>query len=274
MGLRSHRLGRLVAVLVLAAVGAAQAGAAPTDADLRIQVFASAETLYVGGKLVYNIAVLNRGPAAAAPVTITATLGASAALRSATLEGGTCSTAPPVTCTFPALGRNQTARARVTVKPRAPGELLSTFAAQSPAIDPDLSNNQGSATVTAKPGHAGPPNVRVRGRLRMPPFQKTFTVEGRLEVDEPGRVTVRVVDARTNVGLPLNPGTRVGGRVLSGRRGSIALDLSRGQVLRLVLRVPVARAIPGRRLAFLARAVDLEGERRDLRVPFVVPPPA
>lgn len=268
--LRSLRPLGLVTALTAVAVAVAtvaSAAAAPAGADLVVRVFASGETVYVGQKVVYTVTVLNRGPAEASSVTVTAAIG-NVAVRSATLDGGTCATTPQIACALPTLARNRTARVRITVAPSAPGEVPSSVSASSATPDDDPTSNQATATLAVRAGHAGPPRVSVKGRIRTSVERTLVTADARVGVDEPARVVFGAFDQRSGRPLVLQPGTRIGSTVLRAPRGTVRLELARDQTLRV--RVVLRRlSRPPLRLALTIRAVDGDGESTQIRSPFV-----
>lgn len=271
---------RVLAAALLAGAACAHAASSVAGghraavADVSVRVFASATTTYVKGRVVYVVLVANEGTTPASAITLTTTFSARVEVSSATAAPGQCTGPGPVTCTIDTLGRNERSRVRIAVRTAAAGELVTRISATAASPDEDASNNEVSATTVVRPGHAGPPRLRVGGApLRARPVEDAAALRASLSVDEGATVTLSAIDPRTRRALPLLRGTRVGTTLLTRQRASVVVRIADdAPSLRVSVRLPLRRLKTGRRYLLVVRAVDAENETATLPVPFVLDP--
>jgi Domain of unknown function DUF11 len=282
MTARKLALAAPVALVALAAaVGAAHAGAAaPKPADVTVKGHVSSAEAYVGRSVVYSVVVSNVGGSDATSIGVDATIGgdAGAVAVEVTQALGSCSIVQPthVTCSIDVLPRHETAKIRVQVSPALPGNIEFSSTTSAPG-DADTTNDSSTATTAVHPGQPGPPEVRM-GRspkgAAPDPKGRTATVTGKIDVSEPGKLTVQVVDRALATNLPLLVGTTIGPTRLGVRQtapiAAVGDAKTTGSTVVLYeVRLPLARLRPKRVYALVVQVVDLEGqEGNTLQIPF------
>jgi uncharacterized repeat protein (TIGR01451 family) len=126
------------------------------QADLAVSI-AAPPTLTLGQDLVYYVTVTNHGPQTAQGISLLEVLPASADLLSAT-PIGICG-AGPFDCSIGELAPGASATVTIRMRPRAVGTLVTTASVAGQHADPNLANNNASATteVAAPPPPLTPP---------------------------------------------------------------------------------------------------------------------
>jgi uncharacterized repeat protein (TIGR01451 family) len=119
-------------------------------ADLAVTVADAPDPLFIGGELIYTIAVSNLGPSAALVVTVTNTLSPGVSFVSATPSGYTLAGGVVTFTNLGNLGSGGTASATITVKPNAAGTLTNTTACDSGVTDLFKGNNTVSVTTVVE----------------------------------------------------------------------------------------------------------------------------
>ena len=280
MQVRNVVVATVVAVGALTAAAGSSSAAAPKPADVTVKVLASSSDAYVAGKIVYNVLATNLGGADTANVTVDATIGGNgnAAALTVTQSLGTCAIAEPthVSCSIPVLAHGTTAKIRVQVKPNLPGNV--DFSATiSASADANPTNDSATATAVVHPGKPGPPEVRMSGQPKgatSDPKRHTATVRVKVDVSEPGTLTVQVVDRTLGTSIALLPGSIVGTTRLRVRQATVTAPVGDAATVHnthLVyeIRLPLAQLRPSHAYALVVEAVDLEGQQGDaLQIPF------
>jgi uncharacterized repeat protein (TIGR01451 family) len=117
-------------------------------ADLSISKSDAPDPVLVGETLVYGLTVRNDGPDAATGVMVTDTLPANVTFVSATPSQGSCTQAGgTVTCALGSVATGATATVEIRVTPQAKGTITNTATVTSAVFDPDLTDNQATATT-------------------------------------------------------------------------------------------------------------------------------
>ena len=126
----------------------------PPEADLAITKTAAPDPVEAGADLTYTLTVTNNGPNTATSVEVIDDLPASLTLVSATPDQGSCTQTDPIDCDLGTILSGGDAEIVIvaTVGANQHGNQISNTAdVSSPVFDPDLSNNQDSATVGVPP---------------------------------------------------------------------------------------------------------------------------
>ncbi|WP_129206981.1 IPT/TIG domain-containing protein [Silvibacterium dinghuense] len=118
----------------------------PADVAVSMSAPASATT---GTALSYTVTVTNNGPNAATGVVATVTLPEGVIAGTATASAGSCSGAGVYYCDLGTLASGASATMAVSATPTAAGALEASATLSSVSYDPNTSNNQANATVTA-----------------------------------------------------------------------------------------------------------------------------
>jgi hypothetical protein len=104
--------------------------------------------------------------------------------------------------------------------------------------------------------------------------RRTATVRGKVDVSEPGTLTVQVVDRALGTNIPLLAGSIVGPTRVRGRQVTVAAPVGDAATVHnthLVynIRLALAQLRPSHVYALVVQAVDLEGQQGDaLQIPF------
>jgi uncharacterized repeat protein (TIGR01451 family) len=126
-------------------------------ADLAVTERVDRATATVGDRLTYTVDVRNAGPDPTSAVTLADALPPGLELVSASGPAGACSAGAQVTCDLGALGAGEAASATLVARAAQAGELANVVTASSTTGDPDLSNDQATATTHVDPAAAPPP---------------------------------------------------------------------------------------------------------------------
>jgi uncharacterized repeat protein (TIGR01451 family) len=118
------------------------------SADLKLVKTASATTVHEGEDFHYTVVVTNAGPSTARAVTVTDSLPAGVALRSASSTRGTCTQGNPVVCELGDIPSGGKATITLEVTTTDAGRPENTAIVESPTSDPDTTNNSDHTTVT------------------------------------------------------------------------------------------------------------------------------
>ena len=120
-----------------------------SGADLVVTKTASPNPIAVGSPVTYTVAVTNKGPSAAASVTVTDALPASVTLNSAIASQGACTTnGNVVICAVGSLAGNAVATIAISVTPQSVGLLTNTAVVSALTTDPNPTNNTATAVTT------------------------------------------------------------------------------------------------------------------------------
>jgi hypothetical protein len=117
----------------------------PADLSVSVQTPTTATT---GTAFSYTVQVANLGQDAAAGVTLTTVLPASAIGGSYTSSQGTCSGGGVLYCSLGAIANGSSASVTISVTPTVAGSLTMTGTISSVSFDPVSSNNQANASTT------------------------------------------------------------------------------------------------------------------------------
>lgn len=121
------------------------------SADLSVVVRALPEAVTIGQTLVLQVEVRNAGPDAAA-ASLSQSLDPGLTLVDLVSPTGvTCNGSLQISCAISALSSGASSTVQLTVRANRSGAIThqASVNAVSPAVDPDLSNNSGSAAITA-----------------------------------------------------------------------------------------------------------------------------
>jgi trimeric autotransporter adhesin len=118
-----------------------------TPADLSISLTAPA-TATTGTAISYVTTVANAGPNAAVGATLSESLDPSLIINSITASQGSCSAAAAFTCDLGGIANGASVTVTVSATPTNAGTLAATASVTSSSFDPNLSNNQASASTT------------------------------------------------------------------------------------------------------------------------------
>ena len=123
-----------------------------TAADVSIAMVEGSSTALDGGDLTYTITVTNNGPQSAANVRATLPMPDGLAFVSGDTPMGTITASPgQVVAALGTLSDGQTVVVTVVVQANAAGLLSETATVTSDSLDPDLTNNNATATVQVDP---------------------------------------------------------------------------------------------------------------------------
>lgn len=245
---------------------------------MTVKILPSSTETWVGRAVVVNVVVSNLGGEDVAGARVMTTVrGAVATAVTQTL--GSCSIAAPgqVACSIDLLARAATARIRIPLRPARPGKIEVSATASAPG-DANPADNTAAASTLVRPGRPGPPAVRSvgdpDGAVPDPRNLRIVSVKGRIDVSEPGRLTVRVLDRQTASALPMLAHSTIGSTRLTGWRKTVTAPVGDGRTTGAThvvyeLRLPRARLRPKAAYTLAVRVVDLEGERGNiLEIPF------
>jgi uncharacterized repeat protein (TIGR01451 family) len=130
--------------------GTVAAATVNTAADLALTLVASPNPAPVGGALVYELTVTNRGPAYAYEVWLTNTLPAGVTFVSAIAPDGFCThNSGVVTCALGSLTAGSSTPVAITVLPGSVGRFTNSAVVRSAAIDAVPANDVASVAVDA-----------------------------------------------------------------------------------------------------------------------------
>jgi uncharacterized repeat protein (TIGR01451 family) len=217
----------------------------PPQADVAVTKTAEPTTVIAGERVTYTLELSNAsGPSDASGVVLTDALPAGLTARSAVTDLGSCKLGPPVSCDVGTLFVGATATVTITAdtSPDAPiGTVTNDASVTAASIDPDPSNNTGSATTTVT-GEADLDVIKT-GTPIVPGTNVTYTVT----VGNAGPSTARgmtVTDALPGafgfVSATPSQGTCAppSGATLSCTLGDVAIGTS--PTVTIVLSVPAA----------------------------------
>ena len=121
-------------------------------ADLALTKADSADPVFTGGTITYDLSVQNNGPSSATGVTVTDNLPANFVYVSATPSQGTCDEASSVvTCGLGTVANGGSATVQIAVTPQSAGTSTNTASVQTTAIDLVPGNNDASESTTVLP---------------------------------------------------------------------------------------------------------------------------
>jgi uncharacterized repeat protein (TIGR01451 family) len=118
------------------------------SADLKIVKTASGTSVHEGQDFHYTLVVTNAGPSVARTATVTDSLPAGVALRSASSTRGTCGRSDPVVCQLGDIPVGGSATITVNVTATDAGRPENTAVVESPTPDPNTANNADHTAVT------------------------------------------------------------------------------------------------------------------------------
>jgi uncharacterized repeat protein (TIGR01451 family) len=122
------------------------------QADLALGESQSANSLFVGNNLTYNISVTNRGPSGLSTPVITDQLPPGFALvSSSTTQGSISQNNGLIMCNLGPMASNATAAVSLIVQPSAAGTFTNTATITSEGLDPNTNNNSASSVVVVNP---------------------------------------------------------------------------------------------------------------------------
>jgi uncharacterized repeat protein (TIGR01451 family) len=174
-----------------AATASVSAGTSP-PADLAVTVRAR-----VGqGRITYVATVQNRGPGAAAGVTLSDALPTTVRLLSAKASQGGCSGTTTVTCSLGTVANGGSATATVVVRPLQSGSILSRFAVAGSQGDPNSANDGADVVTGVSPVQVLPPPTPGR-TANVIPIRGTVLVNG-VPLTAPEQIRIGVVIDTTN----------------------------------------------------------------------------
>jgi hypothetical protein len=125
--------------------------AAPTpSADLALALQGAPDPVAVGGDLVLQARIDNRGPALANRVNVGITLPGNVSFVAAVASQGSCTGTSSIGCTLGTLASGATASVAVTVRPRARGVLTTNASVSATEADPDRANNTASVKTRVR----------------------------------------------------------------------------------------------------------------------------
>jgi uncharacterized repeat protein (TIGR01451 family) len=127
----------------------------PPAADLSVTIAHSPAPVTVGQVVTYTIIVSNSGPNTASGVTLANTrpagltvTGISHVIGPPPAASGTCTSSPPVGCTFPLFPSGVTVPVQLSVRPASAGTLTINTTVSASTRDPNEANNSASASTT------------------------------------------------------------------------------------------------------------------------------
>ena len=115
-------------------------------ADLAVQLAASGGTT-TGTKTTFTATVTDTGPSASTNVALTSSSPSAGVLVSATPSSGTCSTGATTTCNLGGIASGSSVTVQFVVLEDTPGSATFTTQVSGSETDPNLANNQATATV-------------------------------------------------------------------------------------------------------------------------------
>jgi uncharacterized repeat protein (TIGR01451 family) len=118
------------------------------SADLKIVKTASATSVHEGQDFRYTLTATNAGPSVARSATVTDSLPAGVALRSASSTRGSCGQSDPVVCQLGDIPVGGSAAITLNVTATDAGRPENTAVVESPTPDPDTANNSDHTAVT------------------------------------------------------------------------------------------------------------------------------
>jgi uncharacterized repeat protein (TIGR01451 family) len=130
---------------------AAAIGAEASGRLLKVRKVDRHDPISVGRLLRYRITVKNRGPESATGMTLIDRLPSGTTFVSAVARRGSCSEAAgTVTCDLGSVRKHHLKRVRIVVMPTVPGLISNTAEVSANEADPDVANNQATATTTVR----------------------------------------------------------------------------------------------------------------------------
>lgn len=272
--------------LLVAVAGAAGHVRATRPADVSVKVLPSSAETWVGRSVVYNVVVSNLGGEDAAGVRADATIGGEAGgvPVSVTPTLGSCSMAESVhvVCSIDVLPRAATAKIRIQVRPALPGSIDFSSTTSAPG-DANTANDTASASTVVRPGKPGPPSVRIGkkpgGATPDPRDARFASIKGRIDVSEPGQLSLKVVGRSPATVVPVLVGTSIGTMKLTVRRTTVTVPVGEAKTTGMTpllydIRLPLAKLRATRLYAIVVNVVDLEAEQGNtLEIPFKLSEP-
>ena len=126
---------------------------AAAGTDLTVTLDQPAGPFLPGDPIVVTATFVNKGPAAADPVTAQAVLaGAEASFDPVTWPGNTCTT--PAACVLGPLAVGEELEVQYTINPKEAGDVILSVRATFPGTDLDTSNDTDRATLVVLPTDA------------------------------------------------------------------------------------------------------------------------
>jgi uncharacterized repeat protein (TIGR01451 family) len=197
----------------------------PTNADLSVIYTGPATGTDEGGNVTYTFRVTNAGPDAASGAVLTDTLGPNLRFVSATTSQGTFTqSGGVVTFSLGTVAASGSVTVTVTAQSTEDGTLTDTASVSSNATDPNLNNNNASATTMVAEGPAivvsGP--INVSGKKVNNATVATFTHANGVELASAFIATINWGDGTTSQGTITLSGTTytVKGSHTYGKPGS------------------------------------------------------
>jgi hypothetical protein len=254
--------------------------------DLVVDATASAQTVALGDTVVLraDVTLANfRSSGGADHMVLTYVLPPGAELVfSETNRGSGCTGSGPVVCNLDFVSGTIVATALLGVRLTQPGEAVATASITARQWDPDTKNNADSVTVTVvdpnapvqpAASHAGPPRLVAGAGEFSPPLAArrsggVLVVSTPLAVDEAARLVLWARHARTGRKLTLQTGSRLGGARADRDRERLRWQVTGPRTLRIVLRLDPDDVVRGRRYVAVVEAVDADGERARMAIPF------
>jgi len=180
----------------------------------------------VGRPLRYEIRVENRGPSAAAGVTITDPLPGQVAFGSATATQGSCSGTGTVVCALGGIPAGGSATVTLTVTPRRTGSIANSATVTSSTPDPDAGSNVAAATVRSRFART---RVRVTKRADRRSVRAAGAVDYRIVVRNTGDAGARDLRVCDRLGTGLALVAAKGARMRDGQACWTISRLARGR---------------------------------------------
>lgn len=271
-------------VLTTSAPPAPAGGAALPDLELTAVPERAAAR--VGDTVLIRARVALKNAGAAAPASdavLTAVLPSAVELVSARANRGAgCTGSGTVVCPLSFISGNATGEVQLVLRLVRVGASRVALSVRALERDPDNGND--TATVSISAAQAGvaaaagtqrdrPPRLVLRkpaaGKLQRALVRgRLAQVQGELSVDEPARLRLRVVDARSGRAVRLAAGSRLGPAKLRARAFALQVRLARAGRVRVTALVERTALVRGRRYALELVAVDRGGHTARLRVRF------
>ena len=232
----------------------------PTLADVSVSVKAPGGIVFASEDVVWTVVVANAGPAVATGVHLAVVPGGSRLL--AAVAGSLGALAPGASATM-----------TVTLVPDAAGTMSATVAASADEPDPAPANNVAVVSAPVVAGHAGPPGLQLAAQGAFaPPLVAHrsgggWVVDTKVFVDEPARVTVRVV-GRSGNELTMLPGTLVD--YLPAMRPHASIPHVLDAATWLPLRIKIGGA-SGRTYRIVVQATGPDGSVASTNISFRTP---
>jgi hypothetical protein len=119
------------------------------QADVGLGIEPSAATVAVKKKVHYGLVVTNTGPSLANAVAVTATL-SGVPIKNAQLPKGCSASGGAIVCTFDNLAAAATMTKTITVTPAGSGTLMIDASVSSTTLDPNMTNQDASASTVVQ----------------------------------------------------------------------------------------------------------------------------